>query len=128
MAVIGSVYASLYATRLTARSRAHLPAAVAGPRGLGRCGADRGGQAGRLGHPGLAAAVHNAASSAFFHGFHAADYVSMGVAAAGALMALVLLPAAPRRSTETSAAAHSHKQPALSAFASARQLTIKEKR
>jgi hypothetical protein len=45
------------------------------------------------GHPALARAVHNAASSAFFHGFHAANFVSAGVAAAGAVMALALLPA-----------------------------------
>ena len=47
------------------------------------------------GHPALAAMIHNAASSAFFDGFHASDYVSAGIAAAGALMALALLPAHP---------------------------------
>jgi hypothetical protein len=47
------------------------------------------------GHPTLAAAVHNAASAAFFDGFHAGDYVSAGVALAGALMALALLPSHP---------------------------------
>jgi hypothetical protein len=52
-------------------------------------------QLGRSGHPALAAAVHDAASSAFFHGFHTANYVAAAVAAAGALMALALLPAHP---------------------------------
>jgi hypothetical protein len=52
------------------------------------------------GHPGLGAAVHNAASTAFFSGFHAADYVSAGVAAAGAVMALALLPAYPTADTD----------------------------
>ena len=47
------------------------------------------------GHPALAEAIHNAASSAFFSGFHTANYVAAGVAAAGAVMALALLPAQP---------------------------------
>jgi hypothetical protein len=51
----------------------------------------------------LASAVHNAANSAFFDGFHAADFVSAGVAAAGALMALWLLPAHPTASTDDTA-------------------------
>ena len=36
------------------------------------------GQLGHAGHPALAAAIHNAASSAFFDGFHAANYVAAG--------------------------------------------------
>ena len=47
------------------------------------------------GHPALAAAIHNAASSSFFKGFRAANFVACGVAAAGAVMALALLPAQP---------------------------------
>ena len=58
------------------------------------------GELAHAGHPALAAAVHNAASSAFFHGFHTANYVAAGVAAAGALMALALLPAQPTTSTD----------------------------
>jgi hypothetical protein len=75
VAVIGSVYASLYASRLTSALPAGLPPTVT-----------------RTAH---ASTVHNAASSAFLHGFHAANYVSAAVAAAGALMALALLPAHP---------------------------------
>jgi hypothetical protein len=37
---------------------------------------------------------------AFLHGFHAANYVSAGVAAAGAVMALALLPAQPTARSE----------------------------
>ena len=70
------------------------------------------------GHPLLAAAIHNAANSAFFQGFHAANYVAAGIAAAGAVMALALLPAQPTISrddtpevpalgTPATAAAHS---------------------
>jgi hypothetical protein len=44
--------------------------------------------------------VHDAATVAFFHGFHAANYVSAGVAAAGAVMALALLPSQPRAGAE----------------------------
>ena len=55
------------------------------------------------GHPALAAAIHDAASSAFFHGFHAANYLAAGVAAAGAVMALALLPAQPTISGEDDA-------------------------
>jgi len=52
------------------------------------------------GHPALASAVHHAASTAFFHGFHAANYLAAGVAAAGAVTALALLPAYPTLSAE----------------------------
>ena len=96
VAVIGSAYASLYASRLTAALPTRLPASITHS-AHASVGAALG-AAGRLlqtGHPALAAAVHNAASSAFFHGFHAANLVSAGVAAAGAVMALALLPAHP---------------------------------
>jgi EmrB/QacA subfamily drug resistance transporter len=100
VAVIGSVYASLYASRLTSTLPGDLPATVA------RSGQSVGAAltvAGNLGHhgqPALAAAVHNAASSAFLHGFHAGDFVAAGVAAAGGLMALLLLPAHPTVSAD----------------------------
>ncbi|MBV9049476.1 MAG: MFS transporter [Solirubrobacterales bacterium] len=96
VAVIGSVYASLYTTRLTAALPTRLPASITHT-AHASVGAALG-AASRLvqtGHPALAAMVDNAASSAFFHGFHAANFVSAGVAAAGALMALALLPAHP---------------------------------
>src|SRR5437588_3907558 len=101
VAVIGSVFASLYASRLTSG----LPAAL--PANLAHAAHDSVGAALNVaakladaGHPALAAAIHNAASAAFFHGFHAGAYVSAGVAAAGALMALALLPAHPRVTKE----------------------------
>jgi EmrB/QacA subfamily drug resistance transporter len=99
VAVIGSVYASLYASRLTGA----LPAAL--PAGIARTAHASVGAAltvaGRLahaGHPVRASALDNAANSAFFHGFHAANDVAAGIAAAGAVMALVLLPAQPSTS------------------------------
>jgi hypothetical protein len=96
VAVIGSVYASLYASRLTSAIPAQLPATIAhtAHASIGAALTVVGKLAGN-GHPTLAAAIHNAATSAFFHGFHAANYVSAGVAAAGAVMALALLPAHP---------------------------------
>jgi EmrB/QacA subfamily drug resistance transporter len=96
VAVIGSVYASLYASRLTSALPSGLPAHVDqvahGSIGAAFAAAD---QLANTGHPGLASAVHHGASLAFFHGFSAANYLAAGVAAAGALMALALLPAHP---------------------------------
>jgi EmrB/QacA subfamily drug resistance transporter len=96
VAVIGSVYASLYASRLTSALPGGLPApvdeAAHGSVGAAFATAD---QLGHDGHPALASAVHDGASLAFFHGFSAANYLAAGVAAAGALVALALLPAHP---------------------------------
>jgi hypothetical protein len=95
VAVIGSVFASLYASRLTNRLPARLPGRFADT-AHESVGAALG-VAGTLAtvHPRLASAVHDAASSAFFSGYRAADYLAAGISAAGALMALALLPAHP---------------------------------
>ena len=96
IAVIGSVYVSLYNNRLSDR----LPAALT-PQDA-RTAHDSVGRALELanhtshnGHPALANAVHAAASNAFFHGFGAACLVAAGVSAVAAIGALVLLPAHP---------------------------------
>jgi EmrB/QacA subfamily drug resistance transporter len=101
VAVIGSVFASLYASRLTSALPSGVPGTVAraAHESVGAA-LTTAGQLAHAGHPALATALHDAASQAFFHGFHAGDYVSAAVAAAGALMALVLLPAHPTRETE----------------------------
>jgi EmrB/QacA subfamily drug resistance transporter len=93
VAVIGSVFASLYASRLTSALPSGLPATVthAAHQSIGAALA----VAGRLGHGELGLSVHHAASSAFFHGFGAANLVAAGIAALGALMAFALLPAHP---------------------------------
>ena len=113
VAVIGSIYASLYASRLTSA----LPARV--PAGITRTAHASVGAALTLadelrhsGHPALAAAIHDAASVAFFHGFHAANFAAAGIAAAGAVMALVLLPAHPTFSGEETAAPRAVASPA----------------
>jgi hypothetical protein len=92
VAVIGSVYASLYASRLVGT----VPIAVAHTsRGSVGAALAEAGSLAHTGHPQLAATIHDAASAAFFRGFHAGDFVAAAVAAAGALMALALLPAHP---------------------------------
>jgi EmrB/QacA subfamily drug resistance transporter len=101
VAVIGSVYASLYASRLTSALPVGLPASTeqTAHHSLGAAFA----VADKLthgGHPALASAVHDAANSAFFDGFTAANYLAAGVAAAGAVMALALLPAHPTTSSD----------------------------
>jgi EmrB/QacA subfamily drug resistance transporter len=95
VAVIGSVYASLFASRLTARLPV-LPAALrdAAHRSVGAALEVAGGLA-RAGHAAVGHAVHDAASGAFIHGLAAGCLVAAGVAGAGALMAAVLLPAQP---------------------------------
>jgi len=106
VAVIGSVYASLYAARLTRLLPAGLPgtAARTAHASVGAAlGAAEG--LGQAGHPALAAGLHDAARAAFFHGFAAANYVAAGVALAGALMAVVLLPAQPTVSADQEALA-----------------------
>jgi hypothetical protein len=96
VAVIGSVYASLYAGRLTGALPGGLPASVARTAHASVGAAlTVAGKLTHAGHPLLASAIHNAANSAFFQGFHAANYVAAGIAAAGAVMALALLPAQP---------------------------------
>jgi len=96
VAVIGSVYATLFATRLTSALPAGLSASVIRT-AHGSVGAALtvAGKVEQAGHPAVGMAIHNAAQSAFFAGFSAANYLAAGVAAAGAVMALALLPAHP---------------------------------
>jgi hypothetical protein len=63
----------------------------------------------------LASRVHDAASAAFFHGLHAANYLAAGVAAAGAVMALALLPAHPTDSNDDTAEVRTLGSPATAA-------------
>jgi hypothetical protein len=96
VAIIGSVYASLYGSRLSSLLPAHTPArlahaahssvgaALAGAQGLSAAGAHA-----------LGGAVANAATSAFIRGLSVGCVVAGGVAAAGAIAAALLLPAHP---------------------------------
>jgi EmrB/QacA subfamily drug resistance transporter len=118
VAVIGSVYASLYASRLTSALPAGLPGIVARTAHASVGAALT--VAGKLhaGHPALATAIHDAASSAFFRGFHTANYVAAGVAAAGGVIALALLPAHPTRSADDAPQTHATGSPATVAAGS----------
>jgi EmrB/QacA subfamily drug resistance transporter len=101
VAVIGSIYASLYSSRLGELLPAGLPPDLAD--GAHRSVGTAFGTAGQLeatGHPLLGARLHDAASTAFFHGFETAVLVAAAIALAGSVMALILIPAQP---PETSA-------------------------
>jgi hypothetical protein len=94
VAVIGSVYASLYGSRLTARLPAGLPGPVsaAAHRSVGAAIAASGQVAGAQGQ-----AIRDAATGAFLHGLQVGCLVAGLVAAAGAVLAIVFLPAQPPR-------------------------------
>jgi EmrB/QacA subfamily drug resistance transporter len=96
VAVIGSVYASLYASRLTAAMPAGLPARVSAIAHQS-VGAAFGVSAKitAAGHPMIGAAVRSASSGAFLHGLSVGCLVAGGVAAGGAIMAALFLPAQP---------------------------------
>jgi EmrB/QacA subfamily drug resistance transporter len=104
IAVIGSVYASLYASRLTSALDGGVPASVdhAAHESVGAAFATAE-QLELAGQSALASVVHEGASAAFFHGFAAANYVAAGVAAAGALLALAFLPAHPKTDPDETA-------------------------
>jgi len=94
VAIVGSVYASLYGSRLTQRLPAALaPGSARAAHGSVGAAIQVANQAGNTGHPVLAAQIHQAASAAFFHGFTAACLVAAAVSAIGAVAAFALLPA-----------------------------------
>jgi hypothetical protein len=97
VAVIGSVAASLYTSRLTALLPPGLPApALSAARGSVGGAAVAAQQLSRAGQGGLARALSNAAVPAFLHSITGACLVAAGVAAAGVLLVAFLLPARPR--------------------------------
>jgi Major Facilitator Superfamily len=116
VAVIGSVAASLYASRLTALLPAGLPgpalAAAKGSVGGAAVAAQRLSQAG-LTRP--AHALHDASVAAFLHSLTGACLVAAGVAAVGVLLVAIWLPARPRppaRQDEAQPAAGAAARPA----------------
>ena len=99
VAVIGSVYASLYASRLTCTLPARLPARPRRTRPTPRSGAALGVAEGLLGlrtSPPSLRASRTLPPRRFVHGLSVGCLVAGGVAAAGAVMAGVLLPAWPQ--------------------------------
>jgi EmrB/QacA subfamily drug resistance transporter len=96
VAIIGSVYASLYGGRLSALLPAHTPERLADAAhssvGAAFTVAERANAAG--GHA-LGVAIHGAATSAFIRGLSAGCLVAGGVSAVGAVAAALFLPAQP---------------------------------
>jgi hypothetical protein len=95
VAVLGSVYASVYGSKLSAT----MPAAVPGPvaavahQSVGAAYAAAGKIA--VSHPALGQALHQASTNAFLRGLTIAVLVAGGIAAAGAILAVLFLPAQP---------------------------------
>jgi EmrB/QacA subfamily drug resistance transporter len=113
IAVVGSVYASIYRNHVADR----LPSAIT-PQ-LARTARDSVGGALNVatstslgGRPGLGNAVHAAASSAFFDGFQVSILLVAVLSGLGGLMALLLLPAHPRLQADSEEA---EEEPALTA-------------
>src|SRR5262249_11501617 len=96
VAVLGSVYASVYASRLTATMPAAVPgrAAAIAHQSVGAAYAAAG-QIAALGHPGLGQALHHASTGAFLRGLTVGAIVAGCVAALGAVLAVLFLPAQP---------------------------------
>jgi hypothetical protein len=100
VAVIGSIFASLYTSELDTALTARVPdaAAAAAHDSVGGAFAAAA-QLDAAGHTGLAVALRDAASTAFFKGFGAACLVAAAVALAGAALAAWLIPAQPPRAS-----------------------------
>jgi MFS family permease len=96
VAVIGSVYASAYGSRLAGALPAGVPGRVAAiaHQSVGAAYAAAG-QAAARGRPALGQALHLAATNAFLHGMTIGALVAGAVAGAGALLAALFLPGQP---------------------------------
>jgi len=96
VAVIGSVYASVYGSRLTATTPAATPGPVAAAahQSVGAAYVAVGKLA-SAGSPVLAQALQHAATNAFLRGLVIGCLVAGAVSAAGAVLAALFLPAQP---------------------------------
>jgi EmrB/QacA subfamily drug resistance transporter len=104
VAVIGSVYASVYGSQLTATMPAHVPGRVAAlaHQSVGAAYVAAG-KIAALGHPALGLALQHASTNAFLRGLTIAVLVAGGVAAVGAVLAVRFLPAQPAQSASPAA-------------------------
>jgi EmrB/QacA subfamily drug resistance transporter len=104
VAVIGSVYASVYGSHLTATTPAAVPGQVAAiaHQSIGAAYAAAG-KIAALGHPALGHALHHASTGAFLRGLTVGALVAGGVAAVGALLAALFLPAQPAKPADAAA-------------------------
>ena len=96
VAIIGSVYASIYGSRLAHHLPSLLPTrdVVIAHQSVGAA-LSVAQRATALGHPGLGTAIHQAATGAFINGLTAGCYVAGGVAAVGVVLAVLFLPSQP---------------------------------
>jgi hypothetical protein len=96
VAVIGSVYLSIYGSRLTATMPTAVPASAAAiaHQSVGAAYVAAG-KIAALGHPALGQALHHASTNAFLRGLTIGALVAGGVAAVGAVLAVLFLPAQP---------------------------------
>jgi EmrB/QacA subfamily drug resistance transporter len=101
VAVIGSVYASIYGSHLSATIPAKVPGSVAAiaHQSIGAAYLAAGKLA-ALGHPALGQALHQASTNAFLRGLTVGAIVAGAVAAVGALLAVLFLPAQPTSPTQ----------------------------
>ena len=96
VAVIGSVYASVYGSRLTATMPAGVPGRVAAIAHQSVGGAYvAAGKIAAVGHQVLGQELQLASTNAFLRGLTVGCLVAGGVAAAGAVLAVLFLPAQP---------------------------------
>jgi EmrB/QacA subfamily drug resistance transporter len=117
VAVIGSVYASVYGSRLTATIPAAVPGRIAAVahQSVGAAYAAAG-KIAALGHPALGLALQHASTNAFLRGLTVGCLLAGGVAAVGAVLAVRFLPAQPTRpasptADETQTAEEPHELP-----------------
>jgi len=116
VAVIGSVYASIYGSHLTATMPAVVPRQVAAiaHQSIGAAYAAAG-KIAALGDPALGQALHLAATNAFLRGLTIGALVAGGVAALGALLAALFLPAQPAQPAQLTSPAQPADQPTQAA-------------
>jgi EmrB/QacA subfamily drug resistance transporter len=95
VAVIGSVFNSLFASRLTDSLPAGVPGAAQTAHSSVGAALEVAHRTAITGHPAAGAQLHDAASSAFLSGLSAGCLVAAGVSAAAAILAGLLLPAQP---------------------------------
>jgi predicted MFS family arabinose efflux permease len=116
VAVIGSVYASLYRTRLDSTIPNALPSplkaivsdSIGGAYGVAS-------QLAGHGQTAMASALRDAATTAFDHGVSIGCVVAGAVALAGALLSAVFLPAQPKTPPTVGSEAHDAVEPELAA-------------
>jgi EmrB/QacA subfamily drug resistance transporter len=106
VAVLGSVYASGYGSRLTATTPSEVPGQVSAiaHQSVGAAYGAADGLA-RHGHPAIGQALRLASTNAFLHGLTIGAVVAGGVAAAGAILTAVFLPGQPAQPAQPTGAA-----------------------